>query len=68
MSKTLINISEYKKRRWGENGTPPTNQSIRNMILRGEIPAEKIGRDWYINWSIIEKQTGNNLVDRVLRG
>lgn len=36
-------IAEYK----------PT--SLRNMALRGEFPAKKIGRDWVITRSQLEK-------------
>lgn len=68
MSEPLIKISEYKLRKWGKNVSFPTNQAIRNMINRGELPAEKIGRDWYIDWERCSNKSANELIDRVLRG
>lgn len=62
-----IPIKEYKKRKWGKDGCPPTDQAIRNQIKKGKIPAKKMGRDWFIDWSQCQS-TGNKLVDNVLRG
>ena len=65
--KCLIKVSEFIKRVYGkENSTPPTPQTITRWCRMGLIPAEQIGKLWYIKWDIYQKQTGNNLVDRVL--
>lgn len=64
----LISIQEFRTRKWGKNGTPPSRQAIRNMIIRGDIPAEQIGNKWFIDWTIyqIRQRSGGNLVEMVL--
>ena len=65
----LIKVSEFIKRVYGEHGsTPPTPQTITRSCRRGELPASQKGKLWYIDWGIYQKQTGDNLVDKVLRG
>lgn len=64
----LIKISEFQRRRWGTNGTPPCPQAIRNNIRNGRIPGEQIGKLWYVNWSIFKMAAGNDLVAMVLKG
>jgi hypothetical protein len=49
MKKELIKISEFQRRRWGENGTPPCPQAIRNYIRNGKVPGEQIGKLWYVD-------------------
>jgi hypothetical protein len=44
MRKELIKISEFQRRRWGDNGTPMCSQAIRNKIRNGDIPGEQIGK------------------------
>ncbi len=43
MRKELIKISEFQRRRWGKNGTPPCPQAIRNHIRNGMVPASRSG-------------------------
>ncbi|MEN8282581.1 hypothetical protein [Acinetobacter gerneri] len=64
----LIKVSEFIKRVWGEDSTPPTPQTITRSCRRGELPAEQIGKLWYIDWNLYQKQTGDDLVQQVLRG
>ena len=65
----LIKVSEFIKRVYGEeDSTPPTSQTITRSCRRGELPAEQKGKLWYIDWDLYQKKTGNNLVDKVLRG
>lgn len=42
MRKELIKISEFQRRRWGENGTPPCPQAIRNYIRNGQLRVSKL--------------------------
>ena len=52
---------------YGQNdSTPPTPQTITRSCRRGELPAEQKGKLWYIDWDIYQKQTGDDLIDRVL--
>ncbi len=44
MKRELIKISEFQRRRWGENGTPQCPQAIRNHIRNGVVPGEQIGK------------------------
>jgi len=63
----LIKVSEFIKRVYGEKyTTPPTPQTITRSCRRGELPAEQKGKLWYIDWDIYQKQTGDDLIDRVL--
>ncbi|WHP06878.1 hypothetical protein QLH32_05250 [Acinetobacter corruptisaponis] len=73
----LINVSEFIKRVYGSKeagATPPASQTITRKCRNGKLPAELHGAEdgkrgtWYINWDIYQKQTGNDLVDKVLRG
>lgn len=68
MRKELIKISEYQRRRWGENGTPLCSQAIRNYIRNGKLPGEQIGSLWYVDWNALNISDGNDLVAMVLRG
>lgn len=71
----LIRVSEFIKRVYGEaeNGaTPPTPQTITRQCRLGDLPAELIGsgkrKTWYVKWDIYKKSTGDDLVDKVLKG
>ncbi|WP_180169754.1 hypothetical protein [Acinetobacter sp. YH01013] len=65
----LIKVSEFIKRVYGTEGaTPPTRQTIARHCRLGLIPAEQKGKHWYIQWHIYQQQTGDDLVDKVLRG
>lgn len=69
----LIKVSEFIKRVYGDkDATPPAPQTITRQCRLGEIPAELKGagkrKTWYIDWELYLKRTGNELVDRVLRG
>lgn len=68
MRKELIKISEFQRRRWGENGTPPCPQAIRNHIRNGMVPGEQIGKLWYVDWTAFNSSKGNDLVAMVLKG
>ena len=67
MSKAcLVKVSEFIKRVYGEDGTPPARQTIVRQCQLGRLPAEQKGKLWYINWNVYQKQSGNDLVDKVL--
>ena len=66
--KELIKISEYQRRRWGENGTPLCSQAIRNYIRNGKLPGEQIGGLWYVDWAALTCSQGNELVAMALKG
>lgn len=68
MRKELIKISEFQRRKWGENGTPLCSQAIRNHLRNRKIPGERVGNIWYVDWAAYQRLTGNNLVDMVLKG
>lgn len=67
MKNELIKISEFQRRVWGENGTPLTAQAIRNQIRDDILPGRQMGKLWYVDWTAYSRQTGNHLVDAVLR-
>lgn len=68
MKKELIKISEFQRRKWGENGTPLRAQAIRNYLRDRKLPGERIGNIWYVDWAAYQRTTGNALVDMVLKG
>jgi hypothetical protein len=68
MKRELIKISEFQRRRWGVNGTPPCPQAIRNYIRNGQVPGEQIGKLWYVDWTAFSRSDGNDLVAMVLKG
>lgn len=69
MKRELIKISEFQRRRWGENGTPMCSQAIRNQIRNGVLPGEQIGKLWYVDWTAFSRSTtSSDLVAMVLKG
>lgn len=68
MKKELIKISEFQRRKWGENGTPLCSQAIRNYLRDRKLPGERIGNIWYVDWAAYQRTTGNALIDMVLKG
>lgn len=68
MKRELIKISEFQRRKWGENGTPLCSQAIRNYLRNRKLPGERIGKVWYVDWSAYQRTTGNALDDMVLKG
>lgn len=69
MMTCLIKVSEFIKRVYGEHdSTPPTPQTITRMCRLGELPAIQQKKLWFIDWEVYQKQTGDDLVDMVLRG
>ena len=64
----LIKVSKFLELVYGndENSTPPTRQTIVRQCRLGKLPAEQKGKLWYIRWDIYRKQTGDDLVDKVL--
>ena len=67
IQRVLINIAEFQRRVWGENGTPLTAQAIRNQLKRGDLPGQQVGKLWFVDWTAYQRQTGDELVDAVLR-
>jgi len=67
LQRELINIGEFQRRVWGENGTPLTAQAIRNQLKRGDLPGQQVGKLWFVDWTAYQNQTGDRLVDAVLR-
>ncbi|MFC0708671.1 MULTISPECIES: hypothetical protein [Azotobacter group] len=69
MKRELIKISEFQRRRWGDNGTPMCSQAIRNQIRNGVLPGEQIGKLWYVDWTAFSRSTtSSDLVAMVLKG
>lgn len=51
---TYIKISEYCRRRYGADGTPPSSQTIRRWIADGRLPAIRDGRQWFVDWDAVQ--------------
>ncbi|AYA04598.1 hypothetical protein BEN74_18615 [Acinetobacter sp. WCHAc010034] len=62
----LVKVSEFIKRVYGDQGSQPARQTIVRQCKLGKLPAEQKGNLWYIKWDIYQKQTGDDLVDKVL--
>lgn len=67
LQRELINITEFQRRVWGKNGTPLTAQAIRNQLKRGDLAGQQVGKLWFVDWTAYQRQTGDHLVDAVLR-
>lgn len=67
MKTELIKISEFQRRVWGEGGTPLTPQAIRDQLRNDILPGRQIGKLWFVDWAAYSRQTGNHLVDAVLK-
>ncbi|WP_245583355.1 helix-turn-helix domain-containing protein [Oceanospirillum beijerinckii] len=62
----LMSIEEWRKRRF--LGEAPAPVTVRKWCANGEIPAKKIGGNWYIDVDAEANVTGKPLVDMVLNG
>ncbi|MBU2707687.1 DNA-binding protein [Zooshikella marina] len=65
MIKKLISIAEWQKQRF--EGKAPTSTCIARWCREGFIPAKKIGGLWFIDAEAEAIQSGNELVDSVLK-
>lgn len=65
--KKLITIQGYIEKEFDPAGAP-SPVTVRRWCSTGEIPAKKIGGNWFIIRSEKIETTGNELVDRVLAG
>lgn len=45
----------------------PSKRTAQHWCVTGEIPAKKIGGKWFVDTSLEKLETGNELVDQVLR-
>ena len=61
----LININEWRKRRFTEESAPSSSQ-VRRWCNSGVLPCKRIGGTWYILADAELLETGNELVDNVL--
>ena len=68
MKHELIKISEFRRRVWGDNGTPLTAQAIRNQIRDEKLPGQQVGKLWFVDWTAYTRSKQNDLVAMVLRG
>lgn len=66
--KCLLKISEFTKKAYGADGSAPTRQTVASWCMSGQLPSEKIGKLWYIDWNAYQHQTGDDLVNKVLGG
>lgn len=64
--KRLIRLDEYHANRFEGEGLSII--TLRRLCRQGELPAQKIGRQWFIDLDLEERMTGNPLVDSVLFG
>ena len=65
--KCLLKISDFIDREYGD-GSRPARQTIINWCMSGQLPAEKKGKLWFIDWYAYQRQTGDDLVSKVLGG
>ena len=65
--KKLISIEGYINKEFDPDGAP-SPITVRRWCNKGEIPARKIGGQWYIERNDQIQTTGNPLVDKVLAG
>lgn len=61
----LIKISEFRRRVWGENGTPLTAQAIRRYLHTRRLPGKRVFRTWYVDWTTYQRLNSNPLIDKV---
>lgn len=63
----LVTPQEWLDRRFGDAKQKPHTSSVRRWIEAGELPGKKIGGRYYVELDIEKIETGNPLVDRVLK-
>lgn len=63
----LMKLSEYRETRFPK-GSRPSPITLRRWCQNGDIPYVRRGNLYYVDLDAEEKQTGNALVDQVLRG
>lgn len=62
----LITVEEFRKR-YFVSGSEPDTRTIRAWIDKGELIGRVVGKLYYVDLDRWETNTGNPLVDKVLR-
>jgi len=62
----MIPVQEWIDRRFSDAKKKPHAQSVRRWIDNGDVPGKKIGGRYFVDIELEQKQTGDELADRVL--
>lgn len=65
MKKELMKAAKYREEYFHESSRPAVS-TIRRWINNGDLPGTVIGNVYYVDISLTEKMTGNDLADKVL--
>lgn len=62
----LMKLETWRKKRFSEEDVP-TRNTVLAWIAKGQVPAKRYGRQWYIDVEVEQNTTGDDLVDSVLQ-
>jgi len=62
----LMSLQQWRRERFA--GRIPSENTVKRWAKNGDIPAKKIGKTWFV---LVQEEigtTGDELVDRILKG
>lgn len=59
--------SEWLERRFGDARKRPTPSSVRRWLEAGELPGEKIGGRWFVEYDPQAPNTGSEIANKILK-
>jgi hypothetical protein len=65
MMPQLMSVNDWRAARFAVK--PPSEQTVRRWCEHGDIPAKKIGGQWFVMVNEELRTTGDDLVDSVLK-
>ena len=61
----LMPLMEYAKCRFT---TPPSRNTLYKWCENGDLPAKKVGGQWFVDLAFEQNDTGNSLANDVIHG
>lgn len=62
----LLTPREWLERKFGDAKKRPAPSSVRRWLEQGEIPGEKIGGRWFVEYHENKHTTGDPVIDEIL--
>jgi len=63
----LMTPREWLDTRFGSAKRRPAEGSVRRWLEAGELPGEKIGGRWFVEYDPQAPHTGSEIADRILK-
>jgi hypothetical protein len=63
----LMSPQDYLDIRFAKTKRRPTAGSVRRWVESGELPGQKIGGRWFVEYDPQAPHTGSEIADRILK-